>query len=285
MNELPVTPTRFTSIEELGLTGEILSICTNYADGKAILELNLSAGTGRSGYWIIDQKRHFDHVVLRVKEADKTYKIYTGRFLNLQSPEGKNKKIAVFDDLKFQGVTNTNSQTFNGGKYSGHGRTYVTVLSSSEPEMDEPVSEAFPATFREGSQRVIRTRPDQSPFSEAVRENCYGRCVVTGATLRWRTEAAHIIPHCDQGIPDVSNGLLLRRDIHALFDQGHCAINPDTMTLHFSQASLQQDRDLAEFHLTEITSEKLKKPVNKDFLLTHWQWFVQKQDEDSLFTS
>ncbi|WP_333855464.1 HNH endonuclease signature motif containing protein [Leclercia sp.] len=282
MNDLSATPTRFTSIEELGLTGEILSICTNYADGKGVLELNLSTGTGMSGYWLIDQKRHFDHVVLRVKESDKTYKIYTGRFINLQSPEGKSKKIAVFDNLKFQGITNTNSQTFNGGKYSGHGRTYVTVLSSSEPQIDEPESDAdaFPATFREGSERVIRTRPDQSPFAEAVRVNCYGRCVVTGATLRWRTEAAHIIPHSDRGIPDVSNGLLLRRDIHALFDQGHCAINPDTMMLHFSLSSLQQDSDLAEFHLTEITPEKLQKPVNKHFLLTHWQWFVQKQGEE-----
>ena len=43
-------------------------------------------------------------------------------------------------------------------------------------------------------------------------------------------EAAHIRPYGDGGAHETSNGLLLRRDIHSLFDAGYVTVTPD---LHF----------------------------------------------------
>src|SRR5258708_34029529 len=40
-------------------------------------------------------------------------------------------------------------------------------------------------------------------------------------------EAAHIKPFSEGGIHDPTNGLLLRRDIHALFDSGYVTVTPD----------------------------------------------------------
>lgn len=40
-------------------------------------------------------------------------------------------------------------------------------------------------------------------------------------------EAAHIRPYGDGGTHDVRNGLLLRRDIHSLFDAGYVTVTPD----------------------------------------------------------
>lgn len=40
-------------------------------------------------------------------------------------------------------------------------------------------------------------------------------------------EAAHIRPYADGGVHEAKNGLLLRRDIHSLFDAGYVTVTPD----------------------------------------------------------
>ena len=40
-------------------------------------------------------------------------------------------------------------------------------------------------------------------------------------------DAAHIRPYVEGGTHDVSNELLLRRDIHSLFDLGYVTVTPD----------------------------------------------------------
>ena len=40
-------------------------------------------------------------------------------------------------------------------------------------------------------------------------------------------EAAHIRPFGDGGAHEARNGLLLRRDIHSLFDSGYVTVTPD----------------------------------------------------------
>src|SRR5215469_9286622 len=62
------------------------------------------------------------------------------------------------------------------------------------------------------------------------------RCIVTGCRATEVLEAAHLIPyasgHHDRDNP--SNGILLRADIHLLFDRSLMAINPETMELWVS---------------------------------------------------
>ena len=45
------------------------------------------------------------------------------------------------------------------------------------------------------------------------------RCAVTGEKTLPVLDAAHILPYSKGGSHDVRNGLLLRRDIHSLFDR------------------------------------------------------------------
>lgn len=269
----PSTSTCISSITELGLTGELLSINTKYPD-NGFLDLDTSTGVGMSGMWVIAEYRIFDYVVLRVLQHSSMYKVYTGRFLGLNPTTGNEKKIVIFDQLKFAGISDTKSLHFNEGKPSGHGKTYVTV--ADKHETDESQSPEDPQNFREGSEIIGISRPDQSLFAKAVRKNCKNRCVITGSTMQWRNEAAHLIPHRDKGIPDVTNGLLMRRDIHALFDQGHCAINPENMIMFFSLESRRQDEDLNAFHSTLIGMDKLEKPINKKYLMPRWVAFLNK---------
>lgn len=55
-----------------------------------------------------------------------------------------------------------------------------------------------------------------------------GRCAVTGCDATWALEAAHLRPYRGPESNTVTNGLLLRSDIHTLFDLRLLAIDPTT---------------------------------------------------------
>jgi predicted restriction endonuclease len=66
--------------------------------------------------------------------------------------------------------------------------------------------------------RSIKTRRGQSKFRQKLLEAYKGKCIVTGCRVEAILEAAHITPHAEHTDYRVSNGLLLRSDIHTLFD-------------------------------------------------------------------
>jgi putative restriction endonuclease len=47
-------------------------------------------------------------------------------------------------------------------------------------------------------------------------------------------DAAHIKPYAESGLHRVNNGILFRRDLHALFDKGYITISP---TMHVEVSS------------------------------------------------
>jgi hypothetical protein len=66
----------------------------------------------------------------------------------------------------------------------------------------------------------IKTRRGQPAFRKALLDAFHGTCCVTGSKVEALLEAAHIIPHSTETNYSVFNGLLLRTDIHTLFDLG-----------------------------------------------------------------
>lgn len=71
-------------------------------------------------------------------------------------------------------------------------------------------------------------RQGQPAFRAALLEAYSVRCAVTGCQIPETLEAAHIIPHSLSGSQGAlpANGLLLRADIHALFDEGLIGFRP-----------------------------------------------------------
>jgi putative restriction endonuclease len=80
---------------------------------------------------------------------------------------------------------------------------------------------------RYGAPILVRPRLGQGTFRVMVTDAYQRRCVVTGERTLPALEAAHIKPFAEGGSHDPTNGLLLRRDIHALFDSGYVTVAPD----------------------------------------------------------
>ena len=79
---------------------------------------------------------------------------------------------------------------------------------------------------RYGAERTVRPRLGQGTFRYAL-EQAYGQCAVTGEHSLPALDAAHIVPYGDGGDHALENGLLLRADIHRLFDRGYVTVTPD----------------------------------------------------------
>jgi len=82
------------------------------------------------------------------------------------------------------------------------------------------------AAPRYGAPSFVLPRLGQGSFQVAVLD-AYGRmCAITGAKVVPALEAGHIRPYGEGGEHRVDNGLLLRRDVHALFDRGYISVTP-----------------------------------------------------------
>ena len=83
---------------------------------------------------------------------------------------------------------------------------------------------------RYGEPQLIWPRLGQGAVRVLVTDIYRRRCAVTQERTLPALEAAHIRPYGDGGEHEARNGLLLRRDIHSLFDAGYVTVTPN---LHF----------------------------------------------------
>jgi len=91
---------------------------------------------------------------------------------------------------------------------------------------------------RERRMRSIVCRQGQPVFRRELIEAYEGRCAVTGYDSEMALEAAHIKPYSGPESNHVKNGLLLRADIHTLFDLDLVGVDPETLEVVLSDQLL-----------------------------------------------
>jgi putative restriction endonuclease len=95
---------------------------------------------------------------------------------------------------------------------------HISQLNVETPGFAEP-------SARYGEPTLIAPRLGQGAFRIAVTE-AYGRkCAITDGKVLPALDAAHIRPYADGGTHTKSNGILLRKDIHSVFDAGYATID------------------------------------------------------------
>jgi putative restriction endonuclease len=118
---------------------------------------------------------------------------------------------------------------------NGPGVTRFVLQRVAEPLLrptDADDNDAFDPTnqkdAREKVLREIKARRGQRKFRDALIDAYDGRCAITGCDVLDVLEAAHITPYLGPATNHVTNGLLLRADLHTLFDMGLIAVDPKT---------------------------------------------------------
>lgn len=111
-----------------------------------------------------------------------------------------------------------------------------------------------------GPFRPVRQRLGQEAFKLALLDAYQGRCAVTGRDVQPTLEAAHIHPVADGGLHRLDNGLLLRADVHKLFDAGYLTITPK-LTVQVSPSLHEHSPDAEEY--TSLTGTTIALPPKR----------------------
>ena len=78
-----------------------------------------------------------------------------------------------------------------------------------------------------GDEYLIKSRLGQGAFRILVTDAYNRNCAISGEKALPVLQAAHIKPFSEQGPNSINNGLLLRSDLHILFDRGYITVTPE----------------------------------------------------------
>ena len=106
----------------------------------------------------------------------------------------------------------------------------------------------------------INQRKNQSKFKLNLLKKYNSQCLISKIKIPELIEAAHIYPHSRSGQNNVANGILLRSDLHILFDCGLLSINPENFNVIIDKSLAKTEYQ--KFHnlkvdLTEESKEYL----------------------------
>lgn len=93
---------------------------------------------------------------------------------------------------------------------------------------DNEVIRAAEETARYGEPVLVKPRLGQGSFRIIVTDTYQRRCAVTLERTLPALEAAHIKPFSNSGPNSINNGILLRSDLHRLFDTGYVTVTADS---------------------------------------------------------
>ncbi len=93
----------------------------------------------------------------------------------------------------------------------------------------------FPTTDdnRQIAMRQLKIRRGQHAFRQALRKRYGDQCMITKCQLLDIIEAAHLSPYRGDADNNPENGLLLRADLHTLFDLDLLGIHPESLQVQF----------------------------------------------------
>ena len=156
------------------------------------------------------------------------------------------------------------------------GRFAVDLTTTAEKTTDEGYFS--PATLQDERKRrltEIVERRGQPEFRNKLISAYQGRCAVTGSDALAALEAAHIIPYCGPKSDHISNGLLLRADIHTLFDLYLIGIHPKSLTVALGPVLKNTSYSKLEGKTISVPMRSASRP-NSNALGERWLEFSKK---------
>lgn len=211
-------------------------------------------------------------------------------------------RIKPFCDVDSRASAAGHHTILNSQRRPTMGQTATTVSRQNESEM--------PSTIKRGEHAVASVKADLSRIAQAVEEEGYfspgtlhdererrlraivqrygqpefrtklikayqRRCAVTGCDAVDALEAAHIVAYCGPQSNHISNGILLRADVHTLFDLDLIGVDPKTLSVRL--APELHDTIYVELHGKPLSlpTNSANKP-NRQAIAKRWERFQRE---------
>lgn len=118
------------------------------------------------------------------------------------------------------------------GEFKSSGSASEIEFLEGRIKKDDPEANVFnPSSVIDARERILAQivrRRGQSEFRNSLIEAYAGCCAITGCNVSEALEAAHITPYKGAATNALANGILLRADLHTLFDLGLISVSPET---------------------------------------------------------
>jgi len=114
---------------------------------------------------------------------------------------------------------------------------------------------------RFGKPQIVTPRLGQGSFRLLIADAYERRCTMTGERTFPALEAAHIHRYSRGGDHSLSNGLLLRSDLHKLFDLGYLTIEPSTLKIRVSKKIREEFENGRDYY--RLDGRPLRQPENQ----------------------
>ncbi|MGX9120377.1 HNH endonuclease [Mesorhizobium sp. BHbsci] len=137
----------------------------------------------------------------------------------------------------------------------GEGRALWDTVFARAASAIFPTAPEQPTKY--GAPTLVKPRLGQGAFRVVVTDAYERRCAVSGERTLPILDAAHIRSYADGGIHEASNGVLLRTDIHKLFDLGYVTI--DEKRRFVVSGRLKADFDNGK-HYYDLHGDALRDP-------------------------
>lgn len=161
-----------------------------------------------------------------------------------------------------------------GKKYNSDSGEGVRI---HEQVMDKLRNHISMQTLSQGVARytdaLVKARIGQGAFRILVTDAYHRRCAISGEKTLPVLEAAHIKPYSQDGEHLVNNGILLRSDIHTLFDNGYLTITKE-LNIEISHR-LREDygngKDYYKYHGSKlmVTPDNILQSPSPEYLGWH----------------
>lgn len=135
-----------------------------------------------------------------------------------------------------------------------------------------------PSTLEDERERRVTEiveRRGQADFRDKLIAAYEGRCAVTGSNAVAALEAAHIVPYCGPKSNHVSNGILLRCDIHTLFDLYLVEIDPHDLAITLGPALRDTTYNDLQGKRLFVPSDSTSHPSH-EALVQRWRLFSRE---------
>ena len=123
-----------------------------------------------------------------------------------------------------------------------------------------PATEATQDQARFGKPMLVAPRLGQGSFRALVTDAYGYRCAMSSERTLPVLQAAHIRPYAVGGEHALSNGLLLRSDLHTLFDLGYITVDPDEKKIIVSNRIREEFENGRDYY--KLNGQPLIEPRN-----------------------
>ena len=146
---------------------------------------------------------------------------------------------------------------------------YFEEQRAEEPEAFEPsdIEDARKKTFG-----AILRRQGQRKFRRRLLRAYRNTCAITGCSTLWVLEAAHITPYRGTKTNALGNGLILRADVHTLFDLGLISVHPSELEVKVSRMVSEAEYSCLDGRLLAVPKTRSAQP-SRAALQDHYRRF------------